>query len=43
MTSSIRVRDNGIGIPPDLLPNVFDLFTQADRTLSRSRGGWESA
>jgi PAS domain S-box-containing protein len=36
---AIRVRDNGIGISPDLLPKVFDLFTQADRTLSRSRGG----
>ncbi len=36
---AIRVRDNGIGIAPELLPNVFDLFTQADRTLSRSRGG----
>ena len=35
----IRVRDNGIGIAPDLLPKVFDLFTQADQTLSRSRGG----
>jgi PAS domain S-box-containing protein len=35
----IRVRDNGIGISPELLPRVFDLFTQADRTLSRSRGG----
>ena len=35
----IRVRDNGIGIPTDLLSRVFDLFTQADRTLSRSRGG----
>lgn len=35
----IRVRDNGIGISPDLLAKVFDLFTQADRTLSRSRGG----
>ena len=35
----IRVRDNGIGISADLLPRVFDLFTQADRTLSRSRGG----
>ena len=35
----IRVRDTGIGISADLLPKVFDLFTQADRTLSRSRGG----
>jgi PAS domain S-box-containing protein len=35
----VRVRDNGIGISADLLPRVFDLFTQADRTLSRSRGG----
>jgi signal transduction histidine kinase/ActR/RegA family two-component response regulator len=35
----IRVRDTGIGIAPDLLPKIFDLFTQADRTLSRSRGG----
>jgi PAS domain S-box-containing protein len=35
----ISVRDNGIGISADLLPKVFDLFTQADRTLSRSRGG----
>ncbi len=35
----IRVRDNGIGIAPELLPKVFDLFTQADQTLSRSRGG----
>ena len=35
----VRVRDTGIGIAPDLLPKIFDLFTQADRTLSRSRGG----
>ncbi len=35
----IRVRDTGIGIAPDILPKIFDLFTQADRTLSRSRGG----
>ncbi len=35
----VRVHDNGIGITADLLPRVFDLFTQADRTLSRSRGG----
>ncbi len=35
----IRVRDNGMGLPADLLPHVFDLFTQADRTLDRSQGG----
>ncbi len=36
---AIRVRDNGTGIAPELLPHVFDMFTQADQTLSRSRGG----
>jgi PAS domain S-box-containing protein len=35
----IAVRDNGIGIPVDLLPRVFDLFAQADRTYRRSQGG----
>jgi PAS domain S-box-containing protein len=35
----IRVRDNGIGIAPELLPRVFDLFVQADRALARSQGG----
>lgn len=34
-----RVRDSGIGIAPDLLPHVFDLFTQAERPLDRSHGG----
>jgi signal transduction histidine kinase/DNA-binding response OmpR family regulator len=34
-----RVRDNGIGIAPEMLPHVFDLFTQADRSLDRSQGG----
>ena len=35
----LRVRDNGIGIAPELLPCVFDLFTQAERSLDRSQGG----
>ena len=35
----ISIIDNGIGIGPELLPHVFDLFTQADRSLDRSQGG----
>lgn len=35
----IRVRDNGMGISTELLPRVFDLFTQGDRSLARSEGG----
>jgi PAS domain S-box-containing protein len=35
----LRVRDNGIGIRPDLLPYVFDMFTQAEGQLDRTRGG----
>lgn len=36
---ALRVRDNGIGVTPELLPNIFDLFTQAQRSLARSQGG----
>jgi two-component system, chemotaxis family, CheB/CheR fusion protein len=35
----IRVRDDGIGISRNLLPRIFDLFVQAERTLDRSQGG----
>ncbi|MBA3313331.1 MAG: PAS domain S-box protein [Planctomycetaceae bacterium] len=38
-TAVVAVRDNGVGIAPELLPMVFDLFTQADRSLDRSQGG----
>jgi PAS domain S-box-containing protein len=35
----VSVRDTGIGIPVDVLPRVFDLFAQADRTYHRAQGG----
>lgn len=35
----LRIRDTGIGIAPEMLPLVFDLFVQADRSLDRSQGG----
>jgi two-component system CheB/CheR fusion protein len=35
----VRVRDDGIGIPSEILPHVFDPFVQADRSLDRTRGG----
>jgi PAS domain S-box-containing protein len=35
----VSVRDNGIGLPADLIDSVFELFQQADRSLDRSQGG----
>ncbi len=34
-----RVRDTGMGIPPELLLHIFEPFTQIDRTLDRAQGG----
>jgi signal transduction histidine kinase len=39
LEATITVRDNGIGIAPEMLPRIFDLFTQADRSLDRAQGG----
>jgi PAS domain S-box-containing protein len=35
----VRVRDNGVGIATELLPHIFELFTQVDGSLGRSYGG----
>jgi signal transduction histidine kinase/CheY-like chemotaxis protein len=35
----LRVADQGIGIPQDMLPKIFDLFVQAHHTIDRTRGG----
>ena len=35
----VRVRDSGVGIGPELLPHVFDLFIQGKRTIDRTEGG----
>ena len=35
----LRVRDDGIGIAPDMLPHVFELFVQVDHAATRSQGG----
>jgi PAS domain S-box-containing protein len=35
----LRVRDEGVGIRAELLPHVFEVFTQGDRSLERSQGG----
>jgi signal transduction histidine kinase len=35
----VTVRDTGVGISPEVLPHIFELFTQVDRSLNRSQGG----
>ena len=35
----VRVRDDGIGIPPEMLGRIFDPFAQVDQSLDRSKGG----
>jgi signal transduction histidine kinase len=35
----VRVRDSGMGISPETLPKIFELFVQGERTLDRAQGG----
>lgn len=35
----VSVTDNGVGIPAPMLPRVFDIFTQVDRSLEKAQGG----
>ncbi|MDC3954011.1 GAF domain-containing protein [Polyangium jinanense] len=35
----VRVEDTGVGIPPEMLPKVFDMFTQVGRSIERAQGG----
>ena len=34
-----RISDNGMGITPEMIPRIFELFTQVDRSIERSQGG----
>ena len=36
---TVSVRDDGAGIPWDMLPRIFDIFTQVDHTMDRAQGG----
>ncbi len=36
---AVSVKDSGVGIPPEMLTKVFDMFTQVDRTLEKTQGG----
>jgi PAS domain S-box-containing protein len=35
----VRIRDSGIGIPPEMLAEIFEMFAQVDRSLERSQSG----
>ncbi len=35
----VRVRDNGIGIAPEMMPRLFEMFAQDEHSVGRSRGG----
>lgn len=37
--ATARVRDNGIGIAPDVLPHIFEIFVQSRDAAGRSHGG----
>jgi signal transduction histidine kinase/ActR/RegA family two-component response regulator len=37
--ATVYIRDTGVGIPEELLPHIFDAFTQAEQGLERRRGG----
>ena len=36
---TVRVRDDGVGISPEMLPRIFEMFTQVDQTIDRAQGG----
>ncbi len=37
--AAVKIRDNGVGIAPEMLTRVFELFVQADQSLARTQGG----
>ncbi len=36
---TVRMRDSGVGIPPEMLPRIFEMFMQVDQSLERAQGG----